>query len=93
MTDPSATGRGRGPRPAPGRRGLAPRPLTEPHPDRLPPRSRHRDEVLAAHALALEQGEVGYRDPVTGLFVFGARYLADRGSCCERGCRHCPYVQ
>ncbi len=26
-----------------------------------------------------------------GLFVFTARYLLNRGYCCESGCRHCPY--
>ena len=23
--------------------------------------------------------------------VFTEKYLRDRGSCCESGCRHCPY--
>jgi Family of unknown function (DUF5522) len=23
--------------------------------------------------------------------VFTAKYLRDRGYCCESGCRHCPY--
>lgn len=26
-----------------------------------------------------------------GLMVFTARYLRNRGYCCESGCRHCPY--
>lgn len=26
-----------------------------------------------------------------GLFVFTAKYLRERGYCCESGCRHCPY--
>lgn len=26
-----------------------------------------------------------------GLMVLTRRYLLDRGYCCERGCRHCPY--
>jgi hypothetical protein len=33
-----------------------------------------------------------YLDPVTGLSVLTAGYLAARGSCCDSGCRHCPYV-
>jgi hypothetical protein len=37
-------------------------------------------------------GELGYDDPVTGLFVFTAAYLDERGYCCDQGCRHCPYV-
>lgn len=26
-----------------------------------------------------------------GVYVFTARYLKERGYCCENGCRHCPY--
>ncbi|MGH8867191.1 MAG: DUF5522 domain-containing protein [Actinomycetes bacterium] len=68
------------------------RPLTEPHPARLPLDHPRRAEVLAAHAAALDAGELGYLDPNTGLFVLTAAYLRDRGYCCERGCRHCPYL-
>ncbi len=71
---------------------LAARPLTEPAPSRLPADVPARDEVLAAHAAALSRGDAGYLDPVSGLFVLTAGFLADRGSCCSRGCRHCPYV-
>lgn len=71
---------------------LAPRPLTEPHPSRLPTDHPRRGEVLAAHAAALDQGDAGYPDPVTGLFVLTAAFLAARGTCCGRGCRHCPYL-
>ncbi len=71
---------------------LAPRALTEPHPSRLAPDAPRRPDVLAAHAAALAAGEAGYPDPVSGLFVLTAGFLADRGTCCGRGCRHCPYV-
>jgi hypothetical protein len=71
---------------------LAPRPLTEPHPSRLPHTAPGRAAALAAHAAALDAGEAGYLDPASGLFVLTARFLADRGTCCGRGCRHCPYV-
>ena len=71
---------------------LAPRALTEPHPSRLPLDHPHRREILAAHGRALAAGQAGYPDPGTGLFVLSAGFLADRGSCCTRGCRHCPYV-
>jgi hypothetical protein len=70
----------------------APRPLTEPHPSRLDPGHPRRAEILAAHAAALATGSAGYPDPGTGLFVLTAGFLADRGTCCGRGCRHCPYV-
>jgi hypothetical protein len=58
----------------------------------LPPDHPNRDEVLAAHRAALAAGAAGYTDPATRLFVFTAGYLADRGTCCDTGCRHCPYV-
>jgi hypothetical protein len=38
------------------------------------------------------RGDPGYTDPDTSLFVLTAAYLADRGTCCESGCRHCPYL-
>ena len=71
---------------------LAERPLVEPHPDRLPVDHRHRAQILAAHSTAMAAGAPGYPDPVTGLFVMTAAYLAERGTCCDSGCRHCPYV-
>jgi hypothetical protein len=71
---------------------LADRPLTEPHPARLPADHPHRASILAAHTTALQAGEAGYLDPATGLFVLTAAFLARRDTCCGRGCRHCPYV-
>ena len=71
---------------------LAPRALGEPHPARLAPAHPRRAEILAAHTAALADGLAGYADPATGLFVLTAAFLADRGTCCDRGCRHCPYV-
>ena len=68
------------------------RPLGEPHATRLPPDHPQRGEILARHDAAMAAGEAGYIDPASGLFVLTAAYLNDRGYCCERGCRHCPYV-
>ncbi len=76
--------------PDPG--GGAVRPLSEPHPSRLPPAHPGREAILAAHAEAMARDEPGYLDPATGLFVLTAAYLLGRGDCCETGCRHCPYV-
>lgn len=76
---------------APERR--ADRPLTEPALSRLPADAPGREAVLVAHAAALARGDAGYLDPVTGLFALTAGFLADRGYCCTRGCRHCPYVE
>ena len=70
---------------------LADRALTEPHPARLPLDHPDRDQILAAHAAALGADEAGYLDPASGLFVLTAGFLAARGTCCGRGCRHCPY--
>jgi len=50
------------------------------------------DEIIRRHTAAAEADEMGYMDPVTGLYAMTATYLATR-PCCERGCRHCPYVQ
>lgn len=71
---------------------LAPRTLGQPHPARLAPDHPDRARILAAHDAALARGEAGYPDPKTGLFVLTAAFLARRGTCCGRGCRHCPYV-
>ena len=72
--------------------GVAKRALTEPHPSRLPLEHPRRAEILATHAEALRAGDPGYLDPETGLFVLTAGFLANRGTCCGRGCRHCPYI-
>ena len=52
-----------------------------------------RDEEIARrHNAAVEAGEPCYEDPGSGLSVFTATFLADRGYCCESGCRHCPFA-
>ena len=66
--------------------------LLEPHPDRLPPSHPRRAEILAAHREALESGRPTYLDPATHYQVFTAAYLLARGTCCDTGCRHCPYL-
>jgi hypothetical protein len=72
---------------------LAPRPLTEPHPDRLSPDDPAYAQIIRAHAEALQRGADTYVDPGSGLTVLTAGYLARRGYCCESGCRHCPFVR
>lgn len=79
------------PRPLADRR-LADRPLTEPHPDRLSPDDPLYSEIIRVHTDALEAGADTYVDPRSGYTVLTAGYLARRGTCCESGCRHCPYV-
>ena len=71
---------------------LADRPLTEPHPDRLSPEDPAFAQIIRAHTEALAAGRDTYIDPRTGYTVFTAGFLARRGSCCDTGCRHCPYL-
>ncbi|HTF08241.1 MAG TPA: DUF5522 domain-containing protein [Asanoa sp.] len=59
----------------------------------MPADAAYRAEILTAHNSALADGSAGYLDPRTGLFVLSAGFLAARGTCCGRGCRHCPYVK
>jgi len=72
---------------------LADRPLSQPHADRLPADHPDYAQILRAHDEALSEGADTYVDPVSGLFVLTAGYLARRGYCCEAGCRHCPYLR
>ena len=60
--------------------------------ERLAPERPDYVAVLEAHHRALTSGRPGYTDPATGLFVLTARSLWERGTCCGRGCRHCPYT-
>jgi Family of unknown function (DUF5522) len=64
----------------------------EPHPSRLDPHHPARAAILAAHTEAVAAERDGYLDPVTGYFVFTAAHLANTGSCCNSGCRHCPFI-
>ena len=38
-----------------------------------------------------QQGRDWYSDPVTGLLVMTEHYLRQRGWCCRKDCRHCPW--
>jgi hypothetical protein len=62
-----------------------------PRPERLDPGRHDYERILAAHAEAITAGQNIYRDPSTGLMVFTSAALLERGWCCERGCRHCPF--
>ena len=44
-------------------------------PARLPPSTPGYDAIVAAHETAIVNGEPGYLDPMTGLFVMTAAYL------------------
>ena len=55
----------------------------------LDPKSDPR--LVKAHEQAITRGNAGYIDPYTGWFVMTAASLKDRGYCCGKGCRHCPW--
>ncbi|MCC5953871.1 MAG: hypothetical protein JJU45_17390 [Acidimicrobiia bacterium] len=63
-----------------------------PHPRRLPPGAPDYHVILDLHRRAVGDGRSTYRDPRSGLDVLTAASLADRGWCCDSGCRHCPFV-
>ena len=66
--------------------------VERPHPQRLSHRHRSFVEIMARHSAAVAVGEPCYNDPTSGLTVFTAAFLAERGYCCDSGCRHCPFV-
>ena len=74
-------------------RPLAKRPLTTPATSRLAADHPGRADILAAHADALARHAPAYTDPASGLFVLTSAWLAARGTCCDNGCRHCPYAE
>ncbi len=65
---------------------------TVPHPSRFDPDQPGFAAAMAAHRTAQDRAEAGYLDPGSGLFVLTAAYLLARGTCCDSGCRHCPYL-
>jgi len=66
--------------------------LANSDPCRLSPVHPHFDEIMLRHRDAMADALPTYRDPVSGFAVFTAAFLADRGDCCDSGCRHCPFV-
>lgn len=66
--------------------------LAVPLRQRYSSRQRTFDVGMALHVAAVAAGVPVYRDPATGNSVFTAAFLADRGYCCESGCRHCPFA-
>ena len=66
--------------------------LQQPHVQRLSRRHPRFAEIMARHSEAVAAGDPSYDDPATGLSVFTAEFLAERGYCCDSGCRHCPFA-
>ncbi len=67
-------------------------PVARPHPSRCDPGRLDYDLIIAAHERSVALGEPSYRDPATGLLVLSVATHLTRGTCCDSGCRHCPYV-
>jgi hypothetical protein len=72
---------------------LRPDYVDRPLPNRFSDRHRGFAAAMERHGLAIRRGSPAYQDPVTGLMVFTAAFLAERGWCCASGCRHCPFEQ
>ncbi len=47
--------------------------------------------IEALHTVAVQAREESYIDPKTGYSVMTELYLKAQGTCCQSGCRHCPY--
>ncbi len=56
-----------------------------------PSPKRFSPEIEKAHKQAMAECIAYYQDPKTGFTVMTEAYLKQRGSCCQSGCRHCPY--
>ena len=48
-------------------------------------------KIKQMHDLAVSRGARTYLDPETGFLVMTSEFLKSKGSCCESGCRHCPW--
>ncbi|MFZ1062771.1 MAG: DUF5522 domain-containing protein [Acidimicrobiales bacterium] len=66
--------------------------VPRPDPSRCDPSRPDYDAIIAAHELAVALGEATYRDPTSGLSVLTVVTHLTRGTCCDSGCRHCPFV-
>jgi hypothetical protein len=67
-------------------------PVPRPHPSRCAPSRSDYAAIITAHEEAVTLGQPCYRDPSTGLLVLTAATHLERGTCCDSGCRHCPYL-
>lgn len=65
---------------------------SRPDPSRLDPSRPDYDLIIGAHEAAVAAGQRSYLDPSTGLVVLTRVTHLERGTCCESGCRHCPWV-
>ena len=66
--------------------------IPRPHESRLDPTRPDYAAIIDAHDYAVHSGCPAYRDPSTGLVVLTVAAHIARGTCCDSGCRHCPFV-
>ncbi|MDE2281827.1 MAG: hypothetical protein KGJ92_03520 [Actinomycetales bacterium] len=66
--------------------------IPRPHPSRCDPGRPDYQAIIDAHECAVTAGSPSYQDPRTGFVVLTVATLRRRGQCCDRGCRHCPYL-
>ena len=69
-----------------------PQNLRLPHPSRLDAARPDFGRIMAAHDAAVAADQQIYVDPASGLAVFTAAALWEKGACCDSGCRHCPWL-
>ncbi|MGB8180686.1 MAG: DUF5522 domain-containing protein [Acidimicrobiales bacterium] len=67
--------------------------IPHPHPSRCDPAREDYQDIIWAHELAVTEGRATYQDPSTGLMVLTVATHLARGTCCDSGCRHCPYLE
>ncbi|MEO9181570.1 MAG: DUF5522 domain-containing protein [Acidimicrobiales bacterium] len=67
--------------------------VPRPHPSRCNPSRADYDVIIEEHERAVHGGEPSYRDPSSGLTVITVVTHLARGTCCNSGCRHCPYIE
>jgi hypothetical protein len=67
-------------------------PVPRPDPRRLRPDDPHYAAIIERHEAAVRAGSPTYVDPATGYLVMTVAVHRARGTCCDSGCRHCPYV-
>lgn len=66
--------------------------VPKPHFTRLNPEHPRYNEICEVHINACIGGQDTYIDPGTGYIVITALSHLNRGYCCGKGCRHCPYI-
>jgi hypothetical protein len=67
--------------------------IPRPDPSRCDPTRDDYEDIIRAHELAVAEGRATYRDPSTGLQVLTVATHLARGTCCDSGCRHCPFLE